>query len=119
MVVKQEVPGASGFDEKTFELGDIGYDMPVFNFSKGGFIYGGGVAGSIPSATDDTLGTDKWTLGPEVILATMKPWGVVGLILSHQWDVGGAGNEYVESPDALGPQHQLRLQITPEIKLPR
>ena len=114
----------------------------------------------------------------------MKPWGVIGLIASHQWDVGGSnktstsvtggqyfyslnlkdgwvfgagptfsynhkadsGNRwtlpvgiggsktallggrpwkfglqywyYVKSPDNFGPEHQIRLQIAPVMKLP-
>jgi hypothetical protein len=142
------------------------------------------VAGSIPTATDDAVGLDQWLLGPELIFAYMQPWGVLGVLASHQWDVAGddhfdtsitggqyfysfnikdgwvfaagptfsynhkagSGNKltlpvgigvsktafiggrpwrfglqywyYVESPDNFGPQHQLRLQIAPVIKLP-
>jgi hypothetical protein len=53
------------------------------------------VAGSIPTATDDALGVDQWLLGPEVLLAVMRPWGVLGVIASHQWDV--AGNDDFET----------------------
>ncbi|MDH3991452.1 MAG: hypothetical protein OEV47_01005, partial [Gammaproteobacteria bacterium] len=184
LIVQQEVPDGDGVENKTFELGDIGYDLAVFNSWRNGLIFGGGMAGAIPTATDNALGADRWTLGPEVILAVMKPWGVLGLIASHQWDVGGGGDDeievtggqyiysfnikdgwvfaagptfsynhkaddgnkltlplgigasktaflggrawkfglqywyYVESPDLFGPRHQLRLQVTPVVKLP-
>jgi hypothetical protein len=184
LIIKQDVPGTGGFDEKSFELGDISYDIAVFNSAPNGLIYGGGVAGAIPTATDDALGLDQWLLGPEVIVALMRPWGVIGVIASHQWDVAGSnktstsvtggqyfynlnvkngwvfgagptfsynhkadsGNKwtlpigiggsktalingrpwkfglqywyYVESPDSFGPEHMIRLQIAPVIKLP-
>ena len=43
----------------------------------------------MPTATDDDLGLDQWTLGPEVILAMVGKWGTLGIIASHQWDVAG------------------------------
>lgn len=53
LVLKQDVPGPAGFESKNFELGDITYDLAVFDSTPNGFVYGGGVAGSIPTATDD------------------------------------------------------------------
>ena len=184
LILKQDVPDVDGFTENTFEFGDITYDLAVFNSAPNGFVYGGGVAGLMPTATDDSVGTDQWLIGPEVLLAVTKSWGVLGIIASHQWDVGGGsdiytsvtggqyfysfnmkdgwvvsagptfsynheaenGNNwtlpvgigvsktkiiggrpwrfgvqywyYVESPDDFGPQHQIRLQIGPVVKLP-
>ena len=184
VIVKQDKPSADGLDTIHWELGDITYDVSVFNSTASGFIYGGGIAGSIPTATDDDAGLDQWLLGPEIILAVKKRWGVVGMFLSQQWDVAGdddfdtsitggqyfyslfikdgwvfganpvfsynheasSGNElsfpvgigvsklkiiggrpwkfglqywyYVASPDDFGPQHLLRLQVSPVIKLP-
>lgn len=184
LVLKQDVPATDGFEDKDFEFGDITYDMAVFNSGSNGLVYGGGVAGLIPSATDDALGLNQWLLGPEVLLAVAKPWGVLGIIASHQWSIAGdddfdtsltggqyfyslnlqngwtfgagptfsynhkadSGNEwtipigvgvsktkfiggrpwrfglqywyFVESPDDFGPQHAIRLQIAPVVKLP-
>lgn len=184
LILKQDIPTLDGFEEEKFELGDIGYDVAICNTSPKGFIYGGGAAGLFPTATDDDLGLDQWLLGPEIILALMKPWGSLGIIASHQWDVawdddfetsitGGQyfyafnikngwvinagptfsynhkaddGNEwtfplgiggsktmiiggrpwrfglqywyYLESPDDFGPEHQIRFQIAPVVKLP-
>jgi hypothetical protein len=49
----------------------------------------GGVVGTLPTATDDALGLDQWLLGPEVALAKVFKWGVLGMLISHQWDVAG------------------------------
>jgi hypothetical protein len=47
-----------------------------------------GVVGSIPVG-DDALTTDTWTLGPELFVGVMKPYGVFGIFPSHQWNIGG------------------------------
>jgi hypothetical protein len=59
-------------------------------------IWGGGLVGTIPTATDDRLGKDQWALGPELLLGKIGGWGVVTAILSHQWDVSG-GDAGVET----------------------
>lgn len=89
LIIKQDVPTADGFDTLRWELGDIGYDVSVFNSTPGGIIYGAGVAGLIPTATDEDAGIDQWLLGPQLILAWRQKWGVLGAIASHQWDVAG------------------------------
>ena len=53
------------------------------------FVYGGGLVGSIPTASNDALGFDQWLLGPELIGVLIREWGVVGGLISHQWDVAG------------------------------
>ena len=42
-------------------------------------------------ATNDLLGLDQSLLGPEAAVAMVRPWGVVGVLVSHQWDVTGRG----------------------------
>jgi len=144
----------------------------------------GGLAGTLPTATNDALGLDQWLLGPEFAVAIVQKWGVVGVLVSHQWDIAGeddfntsvtAGQYfysinlrdgwqisgsptfsynheadsdnaltlplavgvqkttiiggrpwkfglqywyYIETPDAFGPRHQVRVSISPVIKLP-
>ena len=64
----------------------------VFKGTPTGAVYGGGLVGSIPTATNDALGLDQWLLGPELIGALIREWGVVGGLISHQWDVAGEGS---------------------------
>jgi hypothetical protein len=54
-----------------------------------GAVFGVGVVGLMPTATEDALGLDQWLLGPEVVAAIVRKWGVVGLLVTHQWDVAG------------------------------
>lgn len=72
-----------------FELGDIGYDLAYGGTSDTGLLTLFGVVGSIPTATDDAVGLDQWTLGPEFAIGKVGKWGVAGILLTHKWDVAG------------------------------
>lgn len=89
IVMSQDVPGIGGFENKGVELGDISFDAALGKSLPGGYVVVGGVVGTLPTATDDALGLDQWLLGPEVALGKVSDWGVVGLLVSHQWDVAG------------------------------
>ena len=91
LIISQDVPTASGeWESEGVDLGDISFDASIFTSSAAaGAVYGGGLVGSIPTATNDALGVDQWLLGPEVIGAIVRQWGVFGGLVSHQWDVAG------------------------------
>ena len=176
--------GAGGFDSVGTDLGDTGFDLSYGGTEKSGLLWAVGLAGTLPTATDDRLGKDLWGLGPEMILGYIQKWGVVGGVISHQWDVAGSGDgdidvtslnyfygfqlgggwqfgaaptitydhtresgdrwtvpvgigisrtqviagrpwkvqlqywNFVEAPDAFGPEHQFRLSINPVVSAP-
>jgi len=90
LVFQQDVPdGSGGYDTKYSELGDISIDAAIGKSLPGGIVLVGGMVATLPTATDDDLGLDQWLLGPEVAVALMRPWGVAGVLLTHQWDVAG------------------------------
>lgn len=90
VVVKQDIPtGVAEYDEVTWELGDISFDLGIGKTLPGGIIAIGGIVGTLPTATDDDVGLDQWLLGPELALAMVRPWGVAGVLLTHQWDIAG------------------------------
>jgi hypothetical protein len=89
VVIAQDVPALGGFENKGVELGDISFDAALGKSLPGGYVVVGGVVGTLPTATDDALGLDQWLLGPEVAFAKVSNWGVLGLLVSHQWDVAG------------------------------
>ena len=94
LIVSRPVPGttAAGFEDVEYELGDIGFDAAfgrTFKTSSGSNILLAGLAGSIPTATDDRVGSDQWTLGPELGGFVVRQWGVAGVIASHQRDIAG------------------------------
>ena len=92
LLFEQPVPdGQGGFTKEGTDLGDTAYDVLYSGTTDSGTIWGFGAAGTLPTATNDKLGKDLWGLGPEALLGVAKKWGVVGGLLSHQWDVGGSG----------------------------
>jgi len=84
------------FDGKGPELGDITFDLAYggneMKNNHEGYLWGVGAAGTLPTATSD-MGGDQWRLGPEVFGGIVRKWGVAGVLLSHQWDVGGSNDE--------------------------
>lgn len=91
VIFNQDVPGESGdFDSEGVDLGDVSFDVFVGKtFPAQGLVLGGGVVGTLPTATEDSLGLDQWLLGPELVSAIIRKWGVVGALVTHQWDVAG------------------------------
>jgi|LKGT01.1.fsa_nt_gi hypothetical protein len=90
VIFKQDVPRArGGFSSKGVDLGDIAIDAAVGKTFSNGVVLLGGVVGTFPTATDDALGLDQWLLGPEAAVALVRPWGVLGVLVTHQWDVAG------------------------------
>lgn len=72
-------------------LGDIAFDLAYAPKTGAGSLFALGLITSLPTATND-LGTDRWTLGPEILIGKITKKYVVGLFPNHQWDVGGSGN---------------------------
>jgi len=57
--------------------------------TSGGWIWGAGPVEYIPTASEDTLGAEKWGLGPTVVVLKQSgPWTVGGLA-NHIWSVTG------------------------------
>lgn len=90
IIVKQDVPvSRGGFRSEGADFGDISFDASLGKTLPGGFVALGGLAATLPTASEDALGLDQWLLGPEAAIAMVRPWGVVGVLVSHQWDVAG------------------------------
>lgn len=97
VMFNEPVPdGQGGFNSVGTEIADIGFDLSFGKKLPSGWLYGGGLVGTIPTATDDALGKDKWGLGPEVLFGKLGAWGVVGGLLAHQWDVAGSGDADID-----------------------
>jgi len=85
-------PGGMGFSSES-GLGDIAFDVAYGRTTKTGMLYAGGVIVSLPTATNDALGTDRFTMGPEFMIGKLTKKWVIGAFPSHQWDVGGSGDK--------------------------
>ncbi|PLW69885.1 hypothetical protein [Pseudohalioglobus lutimaris] len=80
---------SGAFNDSDVELGDIGFDVAIGKTLPSKTVLVGGVVGTLDTATDDAVGLGQYLLGPEVAVAQIFDWGVLGLLVTHQWDVGG------------------------------
>jgi len=92
LLINQPVFDAGDQDfDGTTGLGDIAFDLAYARTSDTGILTAVGIISSLPTATND-LGSDRFTLGPEVLLGKLTKKYVLGAFPSHQWDIGGSGD---------------------------
>ena len=82
-------PDEIRFEDTDIELGDISFDAAIGKTFDNGVRIIAGIVGTLPTATDDNVGLDQWLLGPELFVGYGDKWGLVGLLVNHQWDVAG------------------------------
>ncbi len=74
----------------TFGLGDLTYELFFSPAAASSVTWGGGPVLVVPTATDDALGSGKWSAGPAVILVAMPPGNfVLGFIAFNAWPFAG------------------------------
>jgi len=91
-IVETESPVAGGEDESGF--GDV---LQSFFFSPkeptaSGWIWGIGPALLFPTASDSTLGSDKWAAGPTMVLLRQAQGWTYGALANHLWSYAGDGD---------------------------
>ena len=108
VIIKQPVYGENGFEDKGVALGDISIDVAYGKSWKGGFVtmFGGFV--SMPTATDDNLGSNRWLMGPELVFGKVGKWGSFYTLFFHSWSV--SGNEE-GNMSALGGQYFYTINL--------
>jgi len=84
-VISQPAPGP----DRTTGLGDLNFTGFISPKIPGKVIWGVGPAFIFPTATDDVLGTGKWSAGPSVVVLTMPGQWVIGGLISNVWSVAG------------------------------
>jgi len=87
-LIDMDSPIPGGDDESG--LGDI--TQSFFLSPKDpidGWIMGAGPVLYYPSATDETLGSEKWGAGPTVVLLKQESGFTVGLLANHIWSFAG------------------------------
>jgi len=73
-------------------LSDITYQGFLSPANPGALIWGAGAALQMPTATTDALGTQRWSVGPSLLLLSMPGNWVVGLLAQNIWDFAGSGD---------------------------
>jgi hypothetical protein len=75
-----------------FGLGDINHTVYASPAAPGKIIWGIGPSLTVPTATDEKLGSEKWSAGPAAVALTMTgPW-VVGGLVRQLWSFAGDDN---------------------------
>ena len=92
LIIRTIIPIMSqpvGFSDREGGLGDIALSLFFTPKKPGSLIWGVGPAIGIPTATDQVLGTGKWSAGPAII-ALIQPTGwTIGLTLQNTWSFAG------------------------------
>ena len=73
-------------------LGDVNYSLFFSPVKYDKWIWGVGPSITFPTATDDQLGSDKWSTGPTAVVLSQPKWGSMGLLVRHLWSVAGEDN---------------------------
>jgi hypothetical protein len=80
----------TGMDDSEFGLGDVNLSLFLTPAKPSKVIYGGGVALGLPTASNEFLGTEKWSAGPSfVVLVQPKGW-TIGALAQNTWSYAGA-----------------------------
>ena len=92
----KSVPAGGPSSDRVTGLGDITMMNWFSPEPKGAFMWGVGPVTVWPTATDERLGTDKFSVGPSVVLVYSKPGKFVAAsVINAWWDVGGSGDKDV------------------------
>ncbi|MEN8757715.1 MAG: hypothetical protein ABF303_04565 [Desulfobacterales bacterium] len=123
------VPDITGIDfDRETGLGDIILWNAFSNQYKPPFIWGFGPTVMMPTATDDQLGTGKWSAGPMALAFNISEKWILGGVFQHWWSFAGdddltintsLGPATVERPDVnlTDFQYVLRYRVTPETNI--
>jgi hypothetical protein len=84
-------------------LGDIGLiAMYGYNF-KSGIVLGGGPNILFPTASKASLGSEQFQIGPSMVFAVIKKWGVLGGLWNHYFGIGTDEGEEAVNFGSLQP----------------
>ncbi len=78
-------------NDLTFDLVYAGNNMTDKDKGKG-YLWGMGMAGTLPIATHDLSGGNQWRFGPELFGGLLRSWGTAGVLVNNQFNVGGSSD---------------------------
>ncbi len=82
-------PTVSQPSQGTFGLNDINPSFFLSPASPGKLIWGAGPTFLLPTASDDVLGTGKFSIGPAVIALVQPGKWTLGVLINNLWSVAG------------------------------
>jgi hypothetical protein len=85
-------PTVSQPSQGTFGLNDINPSFFLSPAKAGKVIWGAGPTFLIPTASDDRLGTGKFSIGPGVVVLVQPGKWTLGVLINNLWSVAGSGS---------------------------
>jgi hypothetical protein len=76
----------------TFGFGDINPSFFLSPAQPGKLIWGVGPTFLIPTASDDVLGTGKFSIGPAIVALVQPGKWTLGALVNNLWSVAGSGS---------------------------
>jgi hypothetical protein len=93
----------------------------------GAVIWGGGATTMFPTASDEVLGTGKFSLGPAGVIAYLGPKWSLGIFAQHWWSAGGDSKRhdisltniqyFIYYAPPWDPKAQWRIGVSPNISI--
>lgn len=118
-------PAITGVDvDREFGLGDTVLLNVFSDHYTPPFVYGFGYTAMFPTATEDQLGTGKYSVGPAALALSITDKWILGCIAQHWWSYGGddwmtvdtsSGSVHVDRSDVnlTDFQYILRYRVSP------
>jgi len=98
----QPTYGVNGFENQGVGLGNISADIAVGKTFPSKTIGVLGVFGSFRTASNEALRSPYTLVGPEIAVAQMFKWGVLGLLVTQGWSVNKIEPTTADSFSILG-----------------
>lgn len=104
------VPGVTGVDfDRETGLGDIVLWTAFSNRYTPPFVWGFGPTVMMPTATEDQLGTGKWSAGPMALAVSITEKWIIGGVFQHWWSF--AGDDELTINTSSGPETLERSDV--------
>ena len=85
-------PTISQPQQGTFGFGDLNPSFFLSPAKAGKIIWGAGPTFLLPTASDDVLGTGKFSMGPAVVALVQPGKWTLGLLVNNLWSVAGSSS---------------------------
>ena len=115
-IVDYEVPQGIGNWNKEFGLGDTVL-LTAFTTAPADskWLWGVGPTWLFPTATDDTLGSEKWSVGPAATVFYLGEKWILGGVLQNWFSF--AGDSERESVNLMDLQYVIQYRVTPTFQV--
>jgi hypothetical protein len=84
-------PNIAQPQQGTFGLNDINPSFFLSPARAGKIIWGAGPTFLLPTASDNVLGTGKFSIGPAIVALVQPGKWTIGVLVSNLWSVAGSG----------------------------